>query len=81
MRREYDEVWKREQRKMALFTGIFFAVVFSLFVYSWSSGRSAGEGADAGGTVKSSWCFWIPLGPVSIGYGSEGFQWSIMWWF
>jgi len=33
-----------------------------------------------GSDGKSSWSIWIPLGLVSIGYGSEGFQWGI-WWF
>lgn len=63
-----DDFMEREERKMKLFMGLFlFMIAIWLFLMFRGSGRS-------------DWTIWIPLGPVSIGYGTKGFQWSF-WWF
>ncbi|CAH0019813.1 unnamed protein product [Clonostachys rhizophaga] len=53
-------------------------VVLGSYVWgNFSGGEAASnQGSPAVTHKSSSWAIWIPLGPLWVGYGSEGFLWS-----
>ena len=68
----HDEFIRREEQKTKLLASV--GVLFILLVLALLLILTFVGGGSGG---KSSWSIWIPLGPVLIGYGSEGFQWGI----
>lgn len=71
---------KQMDRDLAIFLCFFFVVlVLVLGTYVWghfSGGKATSKQGSPAVTHKSSWAIWIPLGPLWVGYGSEGFLWS-----
>lgn len=60
------------------FALLVFVVVLGSYVWgNFSGGEAASnKGSPAVTYKRSSWAIWIPLGPLWVGYGSEGFSWS-----
>ncbi|KAK1761615.1 hypothetical protein QBC33DRAFT_553541 [Phialemonium atrogriseum] len=73
--RRSDEEMEREQRRCLIFAAVMFAVVVGIFIVSWLAGGDGGTETGSRSST-SSWGFWIPLGPLWIGWGSEGFRWA-----
>ncbi|KAK2784187.1 hypothetical protein FQN52_009129 [Onygenales sp. PD_12] len=57
---------EREERKFKIVMAMVVTILLLLFIYA----------IFFGGSSSSGWTIWIPLGPLWVGYGSEGFTWS-----
>ncbi|CAG9988717.1 unnamed protein product [Clonostachys byssicola] len=71
---------KHIDRDFAIFFCFFaFVLVIVLGSYVWGhfgGGEASSKQGSPAVTHHSSWAVWIPLGPLWVGYGSEGFLWS-----
>ncbi|CAH0046617.1 unnamed protein product [Clonostachys solani] len=71
---------KTVDRDFAIFFCFFvfvLVIVFGSYVWgNFSGGKATNNLGTQAITQKSSWAIWIPLGPLWVGYGSEGFLWS-----
>ncbi|KAJ5825291.1 hypothetical protein N7474_002429 [Penicillium riverlandense] len=73
---------EKSDRQFKIFVAAFVALCFGLFVWGMlATSEDETEGGNTSGKMKTNnssrgWTLWIPLGPLWIGYGSEGFQWS-----
>jgi hypothetical protein len=63
---------KRDEIRNAIIMAIWILAVFAIPYFLNTREEESSEKI-----AKNAWTIWIPLGPVKIGYGSEGFQWSI----
>ena len=87
----FDEIRRdaeRSERKFKIFAASLVALCFGVIIWAMLAGSGVETGNDSGSggrsgktNSSSSWTFWIPLGPLWIGYGSEGFQWSVQFLF
>lgn len=72
---------QKEQRRFLIFIAVVFALMFGIFFFGWISGDEGAvdgaAGAARSGRSSSGWSIWIPLGPLWIGWGPGGFQWSV----
>ena len=80
---------ERSERQCKIFAATLVTLFLTVVLWAMLTGSGDGTGSDSGSgsgggktnSSSSSWTLWIPLGPLSIGYGSEGFQWSVQFWF
>ncbi|KAK2814060.1 hypothetical protein FQN50_000464 [Emmonsiellopsis sp. PD_5] len=68
---KHSALMEREQRKFKIVAGTVVTLLLLFFFYNIFFGESSSSG----------WTIWIPLGPLWVGYGSEGFTWSFQFFF